>query len=114
MRVYKFCENLSESLKDITGISGSKVKVNQTAKLFEKKEYFEDIKLEPRGSGLDFDNKFESVRVTTEGILSIINQKMKLDLFSYDIDIAHRLGKYKVRAKYQTGDYEVCVETNKI
>ena len=48
-----------------------------------------------RVSGLDFDNKFESARETTEGIVSIINEKMKLDLSCYDIDIAHRLGKFE-------------------
>ena len=47
-----------------------------------------------RVSGLDFDNRHENAHDTADGILRIINDKMGLELSMYDIDIAHRLGKY--------------------
>ena len=47
-----------------------------------------------RISGLDFDNKHETSQATKDGIIGIFNDVMGLDLSPYDIDIAHRLGKY--------------------
>ena len=54
-----------------------------------------------RLSGLDFDNKHETSQATIDGVIGIFNDTMGLDLSPYDIDIAHRLGKYdnkKIRA----------------
>ena len=48
-----------------------------------------------RISGLTFDNKFETSQETAEGITTIFNDHMGLNLSPYDIDIAHRLGKYE-------------------
>ena len=48
-----------------------------------------------RISGLNFDNKLESSQETTEGIASILSENLNLNISAYDIDIAHRLGKFE-------------------
>ena len=48
-----------------------------------------------RVSGLDFDSKYEDAHATSSGIITLFNEKMGLELSAYDIDIAHRLGKYE-------------------
>ena len=48
-----------------------------------------------RISGLTFDNKYENSQQTAKGIATILNNQMGLNISSYDIDIAHRLGKYE-------------------
>ena len=50
---------------------------------------------------MDFDNRHESSQATTDGVIGIFNDTMGLELSSWDIDVAHRLGKFddqKVRS----------------
>ena len=48
-----------------------------------------------RISGLSKDNPTESAQESTEGVLNLLNTKLGLSLNFQDIDIAHRLGRFK-------------------
>ena len=95
----KEMKKLSEKNEDL--VEKNKKLVDRISKEEEKRKY--DINdLEQYGrrnnvrvSGLDFDNKYESSQQTAEGIATLLNNQMGMNISSYDIDIAHRLGKYE-------------------
>lgn len=95
----KEMKKLSDKNEELEG--KNKTLIDRIAKEEDKRKF--DINdLEQYGrrnnvriSGLDFDNKFESSQQTAEGIATLLNTRMGLNISSYDIDIAHRLGKYE-------------------
>ena len=49
-----------------------------------------------RISGLTHDSKFETSAQSAEGIATLLNDKMNLNLSAYDIDVVHRLGRFEI------------------
>ena len=95
----KEIKKLSENNEELE--EKNKKLIKRTAKEEDKRKY--DINdLEQYGrrnnvriSGLDFDNRYENSQQTAEGVATLLNNQMGLNISSYDIDIAHRLGKYE-------------------
>ena len=52
-----------------------------------------------RITGIPFDKENETAYETTDNVLRLLNEKLDMEVGYQDIDIAHRLGKYKKDAK---------------
>ena len=52
-----------------------------------------------RISGISYDAENESAHETTDGVLRLLNENLEMNVGYQDIDIAHRLGKYKPNIK---------------
>ena len=83
------CKSENESLRQQLQKETDK----RTEKVNELEQYSRRNNI--RISGLLQDNPTESAQESTEGVLSLLNTRLGLSLNYQDIDIAHRLGRYK-------------------
>ena len=91
------CKVENETLKE----ENKQIKTEIEAKIEKNKETVNNLEQYGRRnniriSGLTHDNKFETSAQSAEGITALLNEYMNLNLATYDIDVAHRLGRHEI------------------
>ena len=82
----------------------AKLKCDIKQEINDRKEKMNDLEQYGRRNnvritGISYDKENETAYETTDGVLRLLNEKLDMNVGYQDIDIAHRLGKYKNNAK---------------